>query len=114
MQQKDQVSIESSSSLQPLGSPPDLPKPTSTCQDTSKMTQDESLSKLVQSIPTSKSKKTKDTGIKKSLKVKKQSSTVGNITFTSSSDECDLPNKKKKVTDDRIPDTQPWSGSYKN
>ena len=106
IQKKEQVSSESSSSLQPLGSPLDLPEPTSSCQYTSKMTQDESLGKLVQSISVSKSKKTKDTGIKKSFKGKKQSSTVGNITFTSSSDECDQPNKKKKVTNDRIPDTQ--------
>ena len=48
MQQKEQVSSESSSSLQPLSSPPDLPKTTSLCQDTSKTTQDESLGKLVQ------------------------------------------------------------------
>ena len=68
------------------------------------MTQDESLGKLVQF--TSKSKKTKDTGNKKSLKGKKRSSTVGDTTFTSSSDECDKANKKKEVTDDRIPDTQ--------
>ena len=71
MQQKEQVSSESSSSIQPLGSPPDLPKPTSSCQDTSKTTQDESLGKLVQSISMSKSKKTKDMGIKKSVKGKK-------------------------------------------
>ena len=75
------------------------------------MTQDESLGKLVQSISTSKSKKTKDMGIKKSLKGKKlSSSTVGNITFTSSSDECDQVNNKKKVTDDRITDTQTMVG----
>ena len=49
-------------------------------------------------------------GIKKSVKGKKQSSTVGNITFTSSSDECDQANKKKKVTDDRMPDTQTMVG----
>ena len=50
-------------------------------------------------------------GIKKSLNGKKQSSsTVGNITFTSSSDECDQANNKKKLTDDRIPDTQTTVG----
>ena len=41
MQQNEKVSSESSSPLQQLGSPPDLPKPTSSCLDTSKMTQDE-------------------------------------------------------------------------
>ena len=41
MQQKEQVSSESSLSLQPLGSPLDLPKPISPCRDTSKTTQDE-------------------------------------------------------------------------
>ena len=84
MQQKENISRESSSSLQPLGSPPDLPKPTSSCQDTSKTRQDESVGQLYQSISMSKSKKTKDIGIK--------------------------PNKKKKVTDDRIPDAQTMVG----
>ena len=74
------------------------------------MRQDESVGQLFQSISTSKSKKTKDASIKKSLKVKKQSSTVGDITFTSSSDESDKPNKKKKVNDDKIPDTQTMVG----
>ena len=46
MQQKENVSSESSSSLQPLGSPPDLPKPTSSCQDTTKMRHDESVGQL--------------------------------------------------------------------
>ena len=68
MQQKENISSEISSSLQPLGSPPDLPKPTSSCRDTSKMRQDESVGQLFQSISTSKSKKTKDAGIKKVLK----------------------------------------------
>ena len=74
------------------------------------MTQDESFAKLVQSISTSKSNKAKDTGIKKSLKGTKQSFTVGDITFSSSSDESDQANKKRKLTDDRIPDTQTMVG----
>ena len=49
-------------------------------------------------------------GIKKSLKGKKRSSTVGDITFSSSSDESDQANKKRKLTDDRIPDTQTMVG----
>ena len=72
------------------------------------MTQDGSLANLVPSISTStsKSKKAKDTGIKKSIKGKKHSSTVGGITFSSSSDDSDQAKKKRKLTDDRIPDTQ--------
>ena len=57
----------------------------------------------------SKSKKAKDTGIKKSIKGKKRSSTVGGITFSSLSslsDDSDQVNKRRKLTDDRTPDTQ--------
>ena len=96
MQQNEKVSSESSSPLQWLGSPPDLPKPTLSCLDTN----------LVPSISTSKSKKAKDIGIKKSIKGKKCSSTVGDITFTGSIDDSDQVSKKRKLTDDRIPDTQ--------
>ena len=106
MQQNEKVSSESSSPLQWLDSPPDLPKPTSSCLDTSKMTQDESLANLVLLISMSKSKKAKDMGIKKSIKANKQSSTVGDVTFTGSSDDSDQMSKKRKLTDDRIPDTQ--------
>ena len=45
-------------------------------------------------------------GIKKSIKGKKCSSTVGGITFSSSSDDSDQAKKKRKLTDDRIPNTQ--------
>ena len=67
-----------------------------------------SLANLVLLISTSmsKSKKAKDMGIKKSIKGKKCSSTVGGITFSSSSDDSDQAKKKRKLTDDRIPNTQ--------
>ena len=101
----EKVSSKMSSPLQRLGSPPDPAEPTS-CRDTSKMTQGDTLAKIDMSMSMSKPKKSKETGSKKISKAKKHTSTVGDISFSTSSDDSDHTIKKRKITDDRIPDTQ--------
>ena len=101
----EEVSSKKSSPLQKLGSPPDLAKPTS-CRDTSKMTQVETLPNVDTSMSMSKLKKSKETTSKKISTAKKCTSRVGDISFSTSSDDSDHKIKKRKISDDRIPDTQ--------
>ena len=101
----EEVSSKMFSPLQKLGSPPDLAEPTS-CQDTSKMTQGDTLPNVDMSMSTSKLKKSKETTSKKISTVKKRTSRVGDISFSTSSDDSDHMIKKRKISDDRIPDTQ--------
>ena len=101
----EKISSEMSSPLQRLGSPLDLAEPTS-CQDTSKTTQGDTLAKIDMSMSTSNQKKSKETGRKKISKAKKHTSTVGDISFSTSFDDSDHTTTKRKITDDRIPDTQ--------
>ena len=70
------------------------------------MTQGDTLAKIDMSMSTSKLKKSKETGSKKISKVKKHTSTLGDISFSTSSDDSDHTIKKRKITDDKIPDTQ--------
>ena len=69
------------------------------------MTQGDTLAKIDMSTSTSKPKKSKETGSKKFSKVKKHTSTVGDISFSTSSDDSDHSIKKRKITGDRILDT---------
>ena len=102
----EKVSSKMFSPLQRLGSPPDLAEPTTSCRDTSEMTQGDTLAKIDTSMSTSKPKKSKETGSKKISKAKKHTLTVEDIFFSTSSDDSDHMIKKRKITDDRIPDTQ--------
>ena len=101
----EEVSSEKSSPLQKLGFPPDLAKPTS-CRDTSNMTQVDTLPNVGMSMSTSKLKKSKETTSKKISTAKKHTSRVGDISFSTSSDDSDHMSKKRKISDDRIPNTQ--------
>ena len=57
-------------------------------------------------MSTSKLKKSKETTSKKNSTGKKHTSRVGDISFSTSSDDSDHMMKKRKISDDRIPDTQ--------
>ena len=70
------------------------------------MTQGDTLAKIDMSMSTSKPKKSKETGSKKISKAKKHTSTVGDKSFSTSSTDSDHMIKKRKISDDRIPDTQ--------
>ena len=91
----EKVSSEMSSPSQRLGSPPDLAEPTTSCRDTSKMTQDDTLAKIDMSMSMSKPKKSKETGSTKISKAKKHTSAVGNISFSTSFDDSDHTIKKR-------------------
>ena len=57
-------------------------------------------------MSTSKLKKSKETTSKKISTAKKHTLRVGDISFSTSSDDSDHMIKKRKISDDRIPDTQ--------
>ena len=69
------------------------------------MTQVYTLPDVDTSMSMSKVKKSKETTSKKNSTGKKRTSRVGDISFSSSSDNSDHM-MKRKVSDDRIPDTQ--------
>ena len=70
------------------------------------MTQVYTLPNVDTSMSTSKLKKSKETTSKKNSTGKKRTSRVGDISFSTSSDDSDHMMKKRKISDDRIPDTQ--------
>ena len=70
------------------------------------MTQVDTLPNVDTSMSTSKLKKSKETTSKKISTAKKHTLRVGDISFNTSSDDSDHMIKKRKVSDDRIPDTQ--------
>ena len=70
------------------------------------MTQVGTLPNVDTSMSTSKLKKSKETTSKKISTAKKHTLRVGDISFSTSSDDSDHMIKKRKISDDRIPDTQ--------
>ena len=70
------------------------------------MTQGDTLAKIDMLMSISKPRKSKETGSKKISKAKKCTSTVGDISFSTSFDDSDQTIKNRKITDDRITDTQ--------
>ena len=70
------------------------------------MTQVDTLPNVDTSMSTSKLKKSKETTSKKNSTGKKRTLRVGDISFSASSDDSDHMMKKRKISDDRIPDTQ--------
>ena len=61
-------------------------------------------------MSTSKLKKCKETTSKKISTEKKHTSRVGDISFSTSSNDSDHMINKRKISDDRIPDTQTLVG----
>ena len=70
------------------------------------MTQVDTLPNVDTSMSTSKVKKSKETTSKKNSTGKKRTSRVGEMSFGTSSDDSDHMMKKRKTSDDRIPDKQ--------
>ena len=70
------------------------------------MTQVDTLPSVDTFMSMSKLKKSKETTSKKNSTGKKRTSRVGDISFSTSFDDSDHMTKKRKISDDRIPDTQ--------